>query len=117
MKFYHAHIGLDIIPIIDSLVTRIKVELKKCHEKGEKNNIIINKCWNVIRMVSELDSFMPRYAGQIEESLKPLFEFLVNPQANEFEDDIVLTLKSFIRKTNQVSEVMWTLFPHLPKVF
>lgn len=60
---------------------------------------------------------MPNYAPQIEDSLKPLFEYLVHPEANEFEDDIVLTLKSFIRKTNHVSEVMWTLFPHLPKVF
>ncbi len=117
MKFYHTHIGEEILPIIHSLVSRVKIELKKCHEKGEKNNLIINKCWNVIRLVTELDSFMPRYASSIEEALKPLFEYLADPMQTEFEDDIVLTLKSFIRKTNQVSEVMWALFTQLPKVF
>lgn len=46
---YHAVIGEDIVPFMDALVKRIISELKMCHEKGEKNNLIINKAWNVIR--------------------------------------------------------------------
>jgi hypothetical protein len=61
------------------LVARILSELKLCHEKGEKNNLTINKCWNVIRQIVELDSFIPQYYNNIEESLKPLFEFMVDP--------------------------------------
>ena len=68
-------------------------------------------------MICELDSFMPHYSQAIEESLKPLFEFMVDPSKVEFEDDIVLTIKSLIRKTSQISPVVWALFPHLPKVF
>jgi hypothetical protein len=60
---------------------------------------------------------MPHYASQIEEALKPLFEFMIDPKSIEFEDDIVLTLKSLIRKTGQVSPALWALFPHLGKVF
>ena len=117
VKFYNQAIGDDIIPIVQSLVQRILTELKLCHEKGEKNNIFINKCWNVLRLITELDTFMPHYAAVIEHEMKPLFEFMVNPQQIEFEDDIVLSLKSFIKKTGQVSPVLWTLFPHLYKVF
>ena len=39
----------------------------------------INKCWNIIRQIVELDSFIPQYYNNIEESLKPLFEFMVDP--------------------------------------
>lgn len=68
-------------------------------------------------MICELDSFMPAYASQIEESLKPLFAYIEFPEKVEFEDDIVLTIKSFIKKTGQISNVLWVLFPHLYKVF
>lgn len=117
VKFYHAAIGEDVVPLVESLVVRILAELKRCHEKGERNNIIINKCWNVLRMICELDTFMPVYASPIEECLKPLFEFMVDPGKIEFEDDIVLTIKSFIKKCPVISPVIWALFPHLYKVF
>ena len=60
---------------------------------------------------------MPEFYSQIEESLKPLFEYMVDPQKIEFEDDIVLVLKSFIKKQRNVSPTLWTLFPLLFKVF
>lgn len=49
--------------------------------------------------------------------MKPLFEYMADPSKVEFEDDIVLSVKSFLRKTGEVSPVMWTLFPYLQKVF
>jgi len=41
----------------------------------------------------------------------------VDPTNIEFEDDIVLTLKTFIKKTKSVSSTLWTIYPHLMKVF
>lgn len=35
----------------------------------------------------------------------------------EFEDDIILVLRSFIKKKQAVSLSLWTIFPHLIKVF
>lgn len=61
VKHYHNDIGENIVPFISALVHRILTELKSCHEKGEKNNLIINKCWNVIRQSVEYDSFIPAY--------------------------------------------------------
>lgn len=117
VKYYNQAIGEDVISLASSLVQRILVELKSCHEKGERNNLIINKCWNVLRMICEMDSFMPQHSAPLEETLKPLFEFMVDPSKVEFEDDIVLTIKSFIKKCGQISPVIWALFPHLYKVF
>lgn len=42
---------------------------------------------------------------------------MTDPFKIEFEDDIVLVLKAFIKKTKQVSPTLWTLFPLLGKVF
>jgi hypothetical protein len=42
---------------------------------------------------------------------------MVDPHKIEFEDDIILVLKSFIKKTGEVSPTLWTIFPHLTKVF
>jgi hypothetical protein len=117
VKFYHTAIADLVVPFTHTLVQRILLELKSCHEKGEKNNIVINKCWNVIRQIIELPSFVPAYYDQIEDQLKPLFEFMVDPLRIEFEDDIILVLRSFIRKKQAVSVSLWTLFPHLSKVF
>ena len=61
VRFYSGSIGERIIPFMQTLVVRILSELKKCHEKGEKNNIIINKCWNILRQIVETPAFMPNY--------------------------------------------------------
>lgn len=117
VKVYSQAIGDSILPFFQSIVQRILIELKSCHEKGEKNNLIINKCWNIIRQILELDAFIPYYYSQLEELLKPLFEFMVDPTKIEFEDDITLVLKTFIKKTKQVSPTLWTIFPYLQRVF
>lgn len=41
----------------------------------------------------------------------------MTPEQIEFEDDIVLVLKSFIKKRQSVSPTLWTIFPQLTKVF
>ena len=41
----------------------------------------------------------------------------MEPQKIEFEDDLVLVLKTFIKKNKGVSKTLWTIFPHLIKVF
>jgi hypothetical protein len=67
--------------------------------------------------VVELDTFIPEFYTQIEDALKPLFEFILTPEQIEFEDDIVLVLKTFIKKSKQISPTLWTIYPHLKKVF
>jgi hypothetical protein len=110
-------IQIQLYPFMESLVLRVISELKICHEKGEKNNIMINKCWNIIRQVVEFDSFIPQFYNNIEGTLKPLFEYILNPENIEFEDDIVLVMKTFIKKTKNVSPTLWAIYPHLIKVF
>jgi hypothetical protein len=97
------------------LVARILNDLKNS-EKG-KSNLIINKCWNVIRFISEVDTYVPKYIPQLEDQLKPLFNFMENPDNIDFDDDIILVLSSFIKKSKEVSPTQWIMFPQLPKFF
>lgn len=59
VKFYRRVLGDNVVILLNSLVQRVLEELKKCHEKGEKNNIVINKCWGVIRQITEEQQFVP----------------------------------------------------------
>ena len=52
-----------------------------------------------MRTVAEQKAFMPSLHAQIEEVLQPIFEHIVDPTKIDFEDDIVLIIKSFITKT------------------
>jgi len=51
-----------------------------------------------------------------EEALKPVFRFISEPNLIAFEDDILLLLKSMIKKSKKVSPTMWEMFDHFPKV-
>lgn len=53
---------------------------------------------------------------KFEECLKPIFQFVSEPEKIAFEDDILLLLKSMIRKRKGVTPVMWEMFEHFPKI-
>jgi len=46
----------------------------------------------------------------------PLFQLMIDPTKISFDEDIVLVLKSLIKKKNAVSPTLWEIFPKLPKV-
>ena len=60
---------------------------------------------------------MLRYSDQFEEIYKPIFEFMVDPSKIEVEDDILVILKNFMKKTSKVSDTIFTVFPCMQNVF
>jgi len=48
---------------------------------------------------------MPKFNNEIEEMLKQLYIFMIDPTQISFEDDIVLNLKQFIRRNKSVSSL------------
>lgn len=42
---------------------------------------------------------------------------MADPTKVEFEDDIILVLKTFIKKMHSVSPILWEIFPCLLAVF
>ena len=96
------------------MVQRIKYEQEN---NTEERLPIINKSWNCIRAIVETDAYIKPHYEVLENSLKPLFEFMVNPGQITFDEDIILVIKSFIKKSKAVSPTMWTLFPLMRNVF
>lgn len=124
----------NLIVFMNSLVARINMEQgkidaklaksgktlstkKKSGKKGKSNkcNIRINKCWNTIRFIAEHDYFSNNFLSIIEQTLQPLFEYLVDPTKIDFDDDIIFCIISILKKSKSVSPVMAQIFPHLQK--
>lgn len=114
---YSTVIDSSVIGLLNSLVARVDKEYKELQAKGEKNNMTINQCWNVIRSICEQDAFFPEYLDSIENSLLPMFNYLVNPENIEFDDDMLQVITSLIKKRNGVSTNMIKIFPFLRKFF
>ncbi len=117
VRFYNKSMAEHVVPFLEALIARIQLEIALCHERGDKNTLIINKCWNIIRVALEYDNVMSMFGGEIELRLQPLFEYIVKPEQIEFEDDMVMVIKTFIKKNRMVTETIWRLFPHLINVF
>ena len=47
--------------------------------------------------------------------LKPLFEFIVDPEA-DFQDDILLTIKALVKKKGSISEAVMVMIPCFPNL-
>ncbi len=47
---------------------RVQQELKKLEGegKGQKGNMIMSKCWNIIQTMAENEEFVPKYLTSIE---------------------------------------------------
>lgn len=82
---------------------------------SSKANVRINKCWNTIRFIAEHEHFVANFLNTIEESLKPLFEYLVKPAVIDFDDDILFCICSLLKKSKCVSDSIKQIFKHLPQ--
>jgi hypothetical protein len=118
VRQYKDELLKDAAKFLQALVTRILSEIIKCHEKGERNNLIISKCWNVISaMTMGVESYIALHQAEFEQILLPLFDYINHPDRIEFEDEIVMILKQFIRKSKTVTKTQWEILPHLDNIF
>ena len=59
---------------------------------------------------------MPLLKQEFEENLRPIYQYMADPTKISFEDDVILMLKSQIRKRKEITPTMWELFQQFPKV-
>lgn len=96
--------------MLNALVLRITTEHQKSKKKtldlrkkaGKRKNkngpIIIDKCWNVIRMFAEHPFFSNDMVPVIEQACTPLVSIIMQTTSLDFDDDIVFFLCSLLRK-------------------
>ncbi|KRX04002.1 Armadillo-type fold [Pseudocohnilembus persalinus] len=105
-----------ILKCISQLVERVNTEFKLIQNTQKDNQLTINKCWNIIRSIAENDDYIPTLANEIENILEPLLIAIQHPDKIEFDDDIILTISSFLKKTQSVTRMTAELIPYFPGV-
>ncbi len=114
---YAPAIDTDLGKLLEGLVRRVVAEHQELRARGEKNNMTINQCWNVIRAICEQTEFFPACADTIENALLPMFNYLVEPKYIDFDDDMMQVIASLISKRGDITPNMAKLFPVLPNFF
>ena len=56
---------------------------------------------------------MQAYSQDYEQIYVPIFEFMADPTKISVEDEILIILKNFIKKTGAVSDIVARVFPTL----
>ncbi|KAL4471311.1 hypothetical protein ABPG73_018224 [Tetrahymena malaccensis] len=108
----------NVINCVGYLVKRIIDEVKLIEDKLRPDQIYINKCWNIIRDMSENKFIVPQYIDHILEQLRPLLQCVQYPDKIEFDEDIILLVGSFIyhqKAVNPICSDLITCFPLILK--
>ena len=111
--------GPYILRLMEATVNRICKEqagIAAGKEKTDSTDIVIDKCCTVLRICVDNGKYMPEMKDQFEEALKPVLKLLANPSAIKFDDDIIVLIKTFVKKSKGISPVMWELFDLFPSV-
>lgn len=108
----------QVVVICNCLVQRITFQLSlQVNPLGEQSEMFIQKCLNILKQVTQNKALMQKYSSQYEQAYIPIFEYMVDPSKISFEDDILIILKNFIKKTGVVSDIILKVFPCMEKVF
>ena len=68
----------------------------------------------ILRICVDNSIYSEKLSAEFEELLKPVFRFISEPSKISFEDDILLLIKSLIKKQKKVSPLMWEIFDFIP---
>ena len=104
---------------------RLKFKVKKEKNKIKKKaaqqtnlkdyTIIVNKCFNIIRMLMHSKFFVVKNLSQIEEALRPLVEYMNEPNKIDFDEDIVSIIYNLIIHNQQLTKLSLLVIEHLYK--
>ena len=104
---------------------RMKFKVKKEKNKTKKKasdqtnlndyNIIINKCFNIIRMLMYNKEFVINNIQLIENSLTPLVAYMNNPEKIDFDEDIVTIVYLIIKHNQNITPLAFSLIKVLYK--
>lgn len=108
---YRSSIKEGVIGFIRVLVARAKNEQDSLFGSDIKSNHVINQWWNVLRSICECKDYIPEYLDQIEEEMKPIFEFMTQPDKIDFDDDVSLLISTSIALSKRITDTQKAIFP------
>ena len=104
---------------------RLKFKVKKEKNKAKKKaaeqtnfndyKIIINKCFNIIRLLINDKRFVVKNNDIIEQSLKPLFDYMNEPKKIGFDEDLISIMYLIITHHQKLTGMSFGLIKNLYK--
>lgn len=95
------------------VVLRLANDLK--NEKDARQNLIILKCFNIVRTFVEQNNYILSFSGNIEKIISILYEYF-DKNEFEFEEDIFGIILSLINKQKCIPPSMVNLLPIFNKI-
>ena len=117
IQTYYEILGPAVITLIQTIVGRINHEIASGRSQGGDEAMFTQKCINILEHVTSMKNFMSQHADALEQAYIPIFEHMVDPTKINFENDILIILKNFIKRTQKVSDIIYRVLPCLEKVF
>jgi len=74
----------------------------------------LDKCCTILRICVDNNTYMGQMQDQFEEALKPIFRYMGEPKKISFEDEILIILRTMIKKRKAVTPIMWEIFDLFP---
>jgi hypothetical protein len=96
--------------------TRILKELKSTSLKNRKtngHNIIITKCFILIRTLTTKEELVLSNLSEIETFLEPIFNYMKVPKSINFEEELFEIMKNIMNFTRSATPLAQMLFPNL----
>ncbi|OMJ92101.1 hypothetical protein SteCoe_5199 [Stentor coeruleus] len=104
-----------VVELVQKLIDKILVLVSKLGVCKNKD-ILISKCWNIIKTACRLKSFNTDNRLNIEKIISPLIFLLGKQEAEIFEDYIVIVIMSIMRQNQKVSAIEWEVFSIIPEL-
>lgn len=102
--------------LISQMVKRIHIECETLKQSGKRaESQILNRIWGIIQIISEDESFIPKFQVDIEKLMEPLLPYLDNNAP--FEDELIHYVGSVTSIAKNVSEFCWNVVKTFPRMF
>ena len=95
------------------IVKKVKKDKKKKSPPSKDYNIIINKCFNIIRLLINNARFVLKNSDLIETSLTPLIEYMAKPKKIEFDEDLITIVYNIIITNKKITGIGYKLIQYL----
>ncbi|CAD8176426.1 unnamed protein product [Paramecium pentaurelia] len=106
--------------VLDQALGLIVLKIQKeqeCVGQGQtERQIFINQTWNILKSLPEIENIIPIHFNLLEKRVSVLYQYIINPNIIDFDEDIVYFISQLIFKTKFISDYQAEMFFQCKKV-
>ncbi|CAD8097996.1 unnamed protein product [Paramecium sonneborni] len=86
------------------IVLKIQQEQQLVEQGQSERQICINQTWNILKSLPEIENIIPIHFNLLEKKVAVLYQYMINPNIIDFDEDIVYFISQLISKTKFISD-------------